>query len=598
MTNDNQPQPDGFPSQPIRRPAPRQPGQPAGTSPTTGPLPMGPPPGSTPGGVPTPMPTAVPGQPTVPTYQPAPGVPVDQPNQVAQFGTAPPVVPGAGAVGGEASDGHATKNFNLLPFAIAAGILLSLAGIGVLALLATRGGDESEKGKQTASARTTKSNTERPRTIRTPTRRQAYPRRTVDDVDSQLGQVPMAIDEDEVLAHAADPDGLRGTADTDVDGKANGLVLSGDDNAFDGKLPSASDLDVDNTDGVADPMEPAEETEEEKEEAVEEEPEDRPDPFADFPDRVGLTKLAGPASGASPITLGPVHLLDSDEVSFALRHGESALGPKGRFAMEPTDEARKAQAMLRLAGGRALPVAEVSADNNELKFQWLADGATREADYLRNCSLLVTVGDQSRAMALREADVIDPWKLDPSEGGATYDRKLDSVPKSATLGVEILELSDRFPAHTIVGGRRLKPSKRTLIKMQGSAKEELFTFDIVFRPSGTEKFSLIAKTLWPEGAKFNPKSIPNQIRALQARRLALQSQRSMPASSRAAANQQIDAQIARYQELQDACDNMAGGAEVHFRVFMDFGGLETDLLTSKAPTAGAADSLTASSGSE
>lgn len=600
MTNDNQPEPDGFPSQPIRRPVPRKPGQPAGTSPTTGPLPMGPPPGSTPGGVPTPAPTPVPGQPTVPTYQPTPGMPVGQPNQAAQFGTAAPIVPAGGVVKGEARANRSTKTPGLLPFAIAAGICLLLAAIGLLAFLATRGDGESNKDNETAAVRARKSNVERTRVVRPPARRQSFPRRTVDSVDSELGQVSMAIDEDEVLANAVNPDGLRESPGAGMDGEVSGLVLGGDENAFDGKLPDADDLNLEGTDVATDPMEPPEGAEEGTDE--EEGPEERPDPFVGFPDRVDVPKLTGSAGSAGPTTLGTLQLLESDDVSFGLRYGESAYGPRGQFAMGPTDESRKAQATLQMAGGQPIQVAEVSVDNNELKFQWLADDTTREADCLRNCSLLVTVGEQSRAMTLRKPEVIDPWEVDPLKGGGTYERKLDSVPKSASVGVEILELSERFPAHTIVGGGRLQPSKWTPIKMQGSSKAELFTLDVRFRPTKTEEFSLEAKTLWPEGAKFSPRTIRTQVAGLQTRKLTLQNQlRSLPAGSRAAANQQIDAidaQITRYQELQDACDKMAGGAEIHFRVFMNFGGLETDLLTSKARATGTADSPTVFSGLE
>lgn len=601
MTNDNPPQPDGFPRQPIRRPAPRSPGQSAGTPPPTGPLPMGPPPSSTPGGDPTPTPTVVPGQPAGPAYQPTPGVPVGQPNQAAQFGTAPPIIPPTAAVEGKAHEDHVARSPNLLPFAIAAGVCLLLAAIGLLAFLATRGDHESQKGHETASVRTRKSNVKRPVVIRTPARKRNLPRQAVDKVDSELGRVPMAIDEDEVLARAADPDAVQTTSGAETGGKTNGLVLGGDDNAFDGELPNVDDLNVDGGDGATDVMEPPEETEEGTEDEKEA-PEERPDPFADLPKRVDVPKLAGSGGSAGPTTLGALHLLESDDVSFALRHGESAYGPRGRFVMRPTDESRKAQATLQLAGGQPTPVAEISVENDELKFRWLADDTTDEADYLRNCNLLVTVDDQARAVALRMPETIAPWKVDPLKGGATYEQKLDSVPKSATIGVEILELSDRFPDHTIIGGGRLQPTKWTPIKMQGPSKAELFTLDVRFRPTKTEKFALEAKTLWPEGAKFNPKAIRSRVAGLQARKLTMQNQLgSLPAGSRAAAKQQIDlidAQITRYQELQNACDKMAGGAEIHFRVFMNFGGLETDLLTTKAQAPAAADSPAVFSGTE
>jgi len=480
-------------------------------------------------------------------------------------------------------------------------VCLLLAAIGLLAFLATRGGDEDEQGRQAAATQAKKSSVGRTQIIRTRPRRQTPARSTVEDVESGLGQVEMAIDEDDVLATAAAPDGLQGDSVARVDGRTGGLVMENDANAFDGKLPSVDDLNLDSTEDSSDPMEPEEGTEEETGDG-EEEPEDRPDPFAGFPDRVDIPKLTGSAGSASPTTLGALQLLESDEVSFGLRHGQSAYGPRGRFAMGPTDESRKAQATLQLAGGQPIPVAELSVDNNELKFQWLADDTTREADCLRNCSLLVTVGEQSRAMALRKPEVIAPWKVDPLKGGGTCERKLASVPKSASVGVEILELSDRFPGHTIIGGSRLQPSKWTQIRMQGPSKAVLFTLDVRFRPTKTQQFSLEAKTSWPEGAKFNPRTIRSQVAGLRTRKLALQNQLgSLPAGSRAAANQQIDAidaQITRYQELQDACDKMAGGAEIHFRVFMNFGGLETDLLTSKAQATATADSPTVFPGLE
>jgi hypothetical protein len=211
--------------------------------------------------------------------------------------------------------------------------------------------------------------------------------------------------------------------------------------------------------------------------------------------------------------------------------------------------------------------------------------------------LLATVGEQSRAMALRKPEIVAPWNVDPLKGGATYERKLDSVPKSASLGVEILELSDRFPAHTIVGGRRLPPSKWTPIKMQGSSKAELFTLDVRFRPTKTEEFSLEAKTSWPEGAKLDLTTIRTRVAGLRTRKNQLQ---SLPPGSRAVKQQidAIDAQITSYQELQDARDKMAGGAEIHFRVFTSFGGLETDLLTTRAQATATADSPTVFSGLE
>ena len=596
MTDPNQPQPDGFPRQPIRRPAPRQPGRPADSPPTTGPLPMGPPPGSSPGGTPAPMPTPIPGQPTVPSFQPTPGAPGNQPKPAGPFQQPAGIVAAPDA--GETYEKRGAKSPSLLPFAIAGGVCLLLLGIGLLAFLGTRGSDDEKKGSATASARSSGRTGRRNAVVQTPPRKRPFSRHVVEERDSKLDRVRTAIDEDEVLAQAAGVGGLPTGPDSGAASKSGGLVTGNDANVFDGELPDADDLNLDAMDTATDPEKPA--VEDEEEGTGEEEPEERPDPFTDLPERVGLPKLAGSAAGADPITLGVVHLLESDDVSFALRHGDSALGPRGRFEMEPTDDSRKARATLKLSGGQALPVAQVGVENDELKFQWLADDATREADCLRNCSLLVTVDEQSRAITLREPEIIAPWKVDPLKGGATFERKLDSVPKSATLGVEILDLSDRFPAHTFVGSRRLQPSKGTRIRMQGPSKVDLFALDIRLRTTKTDAFSLMAKTVWPEGDKFNPKAIRSQAATIQVRKVALQNQlQSMPAGNRGLAKQQVtamDAQIARYQELQDACDKMQGGGEIHFRVFMNFAGMESDLLTSKTGPAATADSPAVFSG--
>jgi len=138
------------------------------------------------------------------------------------------------------------------------------------------------------------------------------------------------------------------------------------------------------------------------------------DPLGKVPARVALPAL--PGEGESPteettevVKLGTVYSSPAAPVELGLLGGESAFETEGnRFRLEPNikDGSRRWRILMHTAEAAAadpVAVAEAAVVGYDLKFRWTEQGARSPlANQLRNCVLDVSVGDQRRAIALRE----------------------------------------------------------------------------------------------------------------------------------------------------------------------------------------------------
>ena len=604
MTSNNASNTGGQSGQPFKRPAPRQKDQPAAPAEParpSGPLPMGPPPGAAPGGIPSGAPQAVPVQPAATPVQPAPGV---QPGVVpGQFPAAQvsAVSPASAPVAKDDRKERGATRSSLLPLAVAGGVCLALAGIGLLVFVATRGDEESSN---TATARVQPR--ERTGGIRpTPPERTSRPqskREVVEGITSNLDQLPVLIDDSDVFEKAE-----RGNVDTSEgpskwfkDTLGDGVASANGGGAFDDRMPDADDL------GLGKPDDADEPTETPEEDADDEPPVERPEPFTEMPDQVSLPRLPSLAGEAAPVPIGVVHKLESDDVTFLLGGASEALGSKGKFGIKKEDEPSTARVLAAISG-QVLPVARLAVENEQLTFQWLADDAMAEAEFLRNCSLVVNVAEQSKALRLREPETNAPMKVSLAKSGASFKKRLKAVPSSSSLGLEIIELSEPFPTATFVGGPRLQPSTKKEIKLKGTSGQELLSLHVNFTAKRGGEVSIVAKPIWTDGQVFElPKALA-QVPALQRQKLVLEAQlQSFRGAARTAAKPQfdrkmeaVDLQIAHYIELQDMCQQLqGGGGAMHFRVFLDVGGREIDLLTTKPGGQAGTDATTGSPGGE
>ena len=607
MTSDHEPNPNGFPGQPYKRPTPR----PKGPSPRgdeqPGPLPMGPPPGAVPSPGPVGPPQPLPGQPAPAPMAPQPGVaPVPAPpgavpgppatavpsGAVApQISTGPPAPLAAPApvVQSQVDEDRASRAA-LTPLLVATGACLLLAAIGLVAFFAIRDrGDR--RGHQTAMARArqpglVKTAVSEGRAADEPARP-----RVVDRIDSDLERVPLAIDRNDVLDRAE-----RGELDeaTGRPGSVGGAAVIRGDEVFDGRMPDADDLDGDAADlpdgsgesGSDEPEAPAEEP------GAEEPAVERPEPFTEMPDRVALPSLAASADQAQPTVLGAVHKLESDEMTFALVGAREALGGEGRFAIERDEEPDAARVLLSAHGQAPVAAARFFLTDEALNFQWLADEGTPEADYLRNCKLVVSVADQSKAIALRKPEVVAPLTVDVTQGVASCEYKVHAVPRSAKLWLEITRLSDAFPAHTFSGGRRLRSSGKTTVKLTSASQAELFSLHILFSASRRGTVTVSARPIGTNGKLFDAKKIGAELAALQSRKQIMEAQfQALPSRNRTLAKPQfdremaaLDARIAYCLELEEVCQRLRDGGAIHFRVFASLGDRELTLLTTEQVT--------------
>jgi len=528
-----------------------------------------------------PVPGAQPG--VVPGQFPAAQVPTVTP-------VSAPAKPVSAPAGKDDRVGRSGAPAGLLPLAVAAGACLLLAAIGLLVFLATSGDGEGPGNETASGQRQERRSTSLPAS-KEPTFRPQPKRRVVEGIDSALGELPVDFDDDEVFAQAGPNNAV------DMGGQLKPLVADDSDdvarvdggNVFADRMPDADDLELDGTDSVDE----AEEATETPEEEAEEEPVERPEPFTEMPDRVSLPRLPASADQAAAVPIGVVHKLESDDVTFALGGASEALGSKGSFGVQREDEPSAARVLVQRAGSgggkQVLPVARLAVENEQLTFQWLADDAMPEAECLSNCSLVVTVADQSKALRLREPEVVAPLKIDVLKTGASFKKRLKAMPSSSSLGLEIIELSDAFPDHAFVGGPRLQPSTKKVIKLKSTSGQEMLSLHVNFLAKRGGEISIVAKPIGTDGQVFQLQKALAQAPALQNQKQLLQAQyQAFRGAARTAAKPRFDRQmeamdlkIAHFMELEDVCQQIRGGGAMHFRVFLDVGGREIDLLTTK-----------------
>jgi hypothetical protein len=133
--------------------------------------------------------------------------------------------------------------------------------------------------------------------------------------------------------------------------------------------------------------------------------------------------------------------------------------------------------------------------------------------------------------------------------------------------------------------------------------QELLSLHLTFSAKRGGEVSLVAKPMGTDGEAFQPQTIPTHLAALQRQKQVLQAQyMAVSGPARTIAKPEFDrqmaaadAKIAHYRELENVCQELQGGGAIHFRVFMDVGGRQIDLLTTKGDERAAADPAAISS---
>jgi hypothetical protein len=216
-------------------------------------------------------------------------------------------------------------------------------------------------------------------------------------------------------------------------------------------------------------------------------------PLAELSPTTTLPAIGAPASQRSP--LGKVRPNEDDAVELQLVGGN--LAQKGRVFSLRQDSGQKRQWRVQASGegesGTAtVDVARLSLGKESLDFEWLADATKYRPDGLRNCGLVIKVGEESKFLALREPKPAEPLVLDLDYGppravkseknacSLTY----EGLPDPSLLRLR-LTLDKTFPPHEFksLDG---KPRREGLL----SNKEKEKKLDIHFKDPKLAPFAL------------------------------------------------------------------------------------------------------------
>jgi serine/threonine protein kinase len=205
---------------------------------------------------------------------------------------------------------------------------------------------------------------------------------------------------------------------------------------------------------------------------------------------VDLPAIGEPGVAAQPVTLGNVYLQGDASLELQLLNSRTTGRARPKFTLR-SEEAGKHRWLVQAetggpSSGKPADVARLWLDKQALDFQWLAGAAEVRAEHLRNCGLVLNVGEESRFLPLRTAKEVEPVVLDLDRRGPEKEQNErtladDALPEAQALRMQLLGLEQPFPAHTvrIIGARK---SETAL-----SAKGNLF---IVFNDTQLSPFAL------------------------------------------------------------------------------------------------------------
>ena len=184
---------------------------------------------------------------------------------------------------------------------------------------------------------------------------------------------------------------------------------------------------------------------------------DKPDPFRRLATAVDLPVLrASSGSGGQsvePVSLGELDLEGEAACAIELRSSLDTVPGKRHFAMDrgPSGESWLIHLDSDAQQGsqvRRTDLARIRLDQQTLKFQWIEGVGPARGDYLRNCGLLVRVGQQSHWLPLCQPKMVEPPVLDLEGGLARVSLPTTQrMPKAGRLRLQVTALEGPFSEH-------------------------------------------------------------------------------------------------------------------------------------------------------
>jgi flagellin-like hook-associated protein FlgL len=247
-------------------------------------------------------------------------------------------------------------------------------------------------------------------------------------------------------------------------------------------------------------------------------------PFAGFPRAVTLPKLpAGstdvPADALTPIAFGPCKLNEQDLIIATLIGGESYKGGRQKFLLDPA-QAGTAERDWEVRFGTdssAEIIALISAKDDELTFQWTAEGVKNSGSpYLANCLIEFAVGPQSQQVALRQTVKGDPLVIDLDKANSVVKWNIEALPDEKQIEVEVAGFQSASPKFRIENPNLNAQSSITNVLVGPSDEIMPFAFELKMTPTSKQVDVKAVPKIKVEGLppgrdRFNKKAVSSLI---------------------------------------------------------------------------------------
>jgi hypothetical protein len=326
------------------------------------------------------------------------------------------------------------------------------------------------------------------------------------------------------------------------------------------------------------------------------------DPFRLLGAAVDLPVLranAGPdGQSGVPVVLGTLQLEPHALCVVELKGGQDAVPGNRHLSLDPQPHGNTWLIRLDAEGkqqpdGQRTDLARIWLEEQTLKFQWLSGAGRARGNYLRNCGLLVGVGNQTRWLPLGRPKTVEPLVLDLESGTAR--RSLPSaewMPKIGKLRLQVTGLEGPFPAHKfrpasgisedgqvdiLLSGEKL-PRVGLCVGLSSRGRVVSVQVSAVYQLANQVQRSLNRK---------DALGLAGEFYALQSRWQKTLDQLGEKDPRRADLSRQIDLlkeSLEQLKALGDLYRRLHHTGKIHFRVFHTVGDHQIELFTTKPTT--------------
>ena len=324
--------------------------------------------------------------------------------------------------------------------------------------------------------------------------------------------------------------------------------------------------------------------------------------FQGLPTATTLPKLDAmmtdpPAEALASLVIGPCPA----DATAQLKGGDHAMrGGRTKFSLVEgkSDQSLGKWDVVMSGGPEPLTIAQFSVQNNQLAFQWTAEGAKHEySPFLSNCKLILSAGTDQHELALREPLAGESLLVDLEKPGATVKWNLDQLPDPKLIVVEVSRLGEAFPAHKFDPGPTMEGLSADTLVWTGADPENAL-LGIKFESSQTPKYVQVKATgQLRTGGKSEPlikRKLQDFVKGIDSRRFVLVKKQEALEKGKAPKGQEArwkaelegtkkeletlattEEQTKQFQQL---VEELKDKSEVHFRVYYVADDTQVDLV--------------------